>query len=146
MADLLNQIILAGGTTAIEDVVSPDELRQWMARSQGRSAWHVAARNGQIMGFQWIEPNPVLPPEAVDIASFVRMGATGLGIGRGLFIATQNAAKGLGYGWINASIRSDNVSGLAYYSAMGFQDWKSDPTVTLSDGTVTGKTYKRFEL
>ena len=48
------------------------------------------------------------PPRPVDVATFVQIGATGLGIGSALFYATPTAAKGLGYVWINANIRADN--------------------------------------
>ena len=101
---------------------------------------------GVLAGVQWIEPNASLPPECLDIATFARTGSTGKGIGTALFQETRPAAKSLGAAWINAAIRSDNPSGLAYYTRMGFRDYKTDPTVTLSDGTVTGKTYKRFDL
>ena len=146
MAALLNEIIRAGGTTAIEGEVSADDIAQWMARAPDRSAWHVADADGSIMGFQWIAPHDGLPPEACDIATFAKIGATGQGIGTRLFAATREEARTLGYAWINAAIRSDNESGLTYYGRMGFRDWKHDPEIALSDGTVTGKTYKRFDL
>ncbi|MEL6169525.1 MAG: GNAT family N-acetyltransferase [Pseudomonadota bacterium] len=146
MSALLNEVITKGGTTAIEGAVSARDVCNWMARNPDRSAWHVAASDDGILGFQWIEPNAKLPPEAADIASFVRVGSTGGGIGARLFATTCAAATGLGYRWINASIRSDNTVGLGYYRKMGFQVWDEDPTASLSDGTVTGKTHTRFEL
>ncbi len=146
MSDLLNAIIHAGGTTALQSPTTGDTLRDWMARNHGRNAWHVAVDDEDVLGFQWIEPHPDLPPEAVDIASFVRIGLTGRGVGSALFAATRSAAKVLGYRWLNASIRSDNHGGLTYYGRMGFQDWKIDPDAALSDGTVTGKHHKRFDL
>ncbi|MEM0948387.1 MAG: GNAT family N-acetyltransferase [Pseudomonadota bacterium] len=146
MAALLNQIIEVGGTTAIERGVTIDDLRAWMSRAPGQSIWTVADDDGAILGFQWVEPHPNLPRDAVDIASFVKIGVTGKGVGRKLFEATCAGCRELGLKWINAAIRSDNESGLRYYHRMGFKDWSSDPTVTLSNGTVTGKTYKRFDL
>jgi L-amino acid N-acyltransferase YncA len=144
MAALLNQIISAGGTTAIETAVSGNALREWMQTEPDRSTWHVAVgTGGDIQGFQWAEPNPDQPTEA---ASFVRPGKTGQGVGGLLFKATQTACRTLGYTWINAAIRSDNTSGLGYYARIGFVDWKTDPKKAISDGTVTGKTYKRYDL
>ncbi len=147
MAEILNEIIGIGGTTALEGVVCDADLKDWMARNADRASWVVAEdADGRIMGFQWFEPNPKLPPEAADIATFARASSAGRGIGTAMFEMTKDRARVLGYGWINASIRSDNRSGLTYYAKMGFQDYGSDPTVALSDGTVTGKTYKRFDL
>ncbi len=146
MAALLNEIIEAGGTTALENRVSGEELQCWMSRAAGKSVWTVAIAEAEVIGFQWVEPHPGLPANVVDIASFVRIGVTGQGVGRKLFEATRAGCAALGYDWINASIRSDNESGLRYYARMGFRDWKTDPAAALSDGTVTGKTHKRFDL
>lgn len=147
MAALLNQIIAIGGTTAFETPVAPDTIRHWMAKDGPRAAWHVAQDDtGLILGYQSCEPHSGLPPAAGDIASFVQVNQAGRGIGRRLFEATKIACRALGYTWINAAIRSDNQSGLTYYTAMGFIDWKHDPTAALADGTITGKTYKRYDL
>ena len=146
MADILNAIIEVGGSTALESFVDGRGIGNWMARSPGRTTWLVAEDATQLLGFQWTEPNPALPENATDIATFARIGMAGKGIGTALFEATKERCRTLEYTWIKASIRSDNTSGLSYYSKMGFVDWKSDPTVALSDGTVTGKTYKRYDL
>ena len=148
MADLLNDIIIAGGTTALTDPVSPDDLRDWVLLSQpDDSACYLARdKTNLLLGFQWIGPNAALPPGAVDIATFVRMGQTGLGIGSRLFDATRQAAEQLGYNWINATIRADNESGLIYYQSRGFRDWRFDENIRLPDGTLVNKTNKRFDL
>ena len=146
MAELLNRIIARGGTTALTTPVTGDELAEWMTSSPG-SAWHVAETDtGDVVGFQWIAPNADLPPEACDIATFVQVGQTGLGIGSRLFDATRKAAKALGYAWINATIRADNTGGLAYYQSRGFEDYHRLPEVTLDDGTVVAKACKRYDL
>lgn len=144
MARLLNEIIAAGGTTAKTEPITPDEIAR-MARAPD-AAWHVAEAGGSIVGFQWIEPHAALPPGACDIATFVQRGRTGLGIGSALFTATAAAARGLGYGWINATIRTDNAGGLAYYQSRGFRDWRLLRDVPLGDGTVVDKICKRFDL
>ena len=61
--------------------------------------------------------------DAAEIATFTKIGKTGLGIGSALFRATEKAARGLGYTWINANIRADNAGGLAYYQSRGFEDY-----------------------
>lgn len=147
MADVLNAVIAQGGTTAISDPVDRKDLGAWMARAPERSAWHVAEdETGQVMGFQWIEPADYLPPEAAEIATFARVGHTGLGIGSALFRATESAARALGYGWINANIRADNAGGLAYYQSRGFEDYGRIDGYVMGDGTVVDKVLKRYDL
>lgn len=147
MADLLNEIIAEGDTTAITRPVTPDDLRDWMTRAQDRAAWHLAEDEaGTVMGFQWIEPAEYLPDEAAEIATFARQGRSGLGIGSALFRATEQAARALGYGWINANIRADNSGGLAYYQSRGFEDYGRKTGVAIGDGQVVDKVLKRYNL
>lgn len=147
MARLLNEIIEIGGTTAMTRAVTGDDLRDWMASQADQSAWHVAVDDREkVCGFQWISPHPDLPPEACDIASFVRTGRTQLGIGSALFSATAQAAKRLGYAWINATIRADNTGGLTYYQSRGFRDWHVDEGITLASGQVVDKISKRYDI
>ncbi|MEM8579187.1 MAG: GNAT family N-acetyltransferase [Pseudomonadota bacterium] len=147
MARLLNAIIAQGGTTALTNEVSAADLADWMAQNDGRTAWHVALDQAEeVVGFQWIAPQETLPAEACDIATFVKVGQTGLGIGSKLFDATRKAAKALGYVWINANIRSDNEGGLIYYQSRGFSDYGRIEGYTLQNGQVVDKTLKRFDL
>ena len=145
MAELLNAIIAEGGTTAISRPVTGKDIAQWM--QVPRSAWHVAMdRSGAVVGFQWIEPASYLPDEAAEIASFVRIGKTGLGIGSALFRATSDAARRLGYGWINANIRADNEGGLIYYQSRGFRVYDRWENHRLDSGETVDKVLKRFDL
>tara|TARA_R110002126_G_scaffold78288_1_gene195059 strand:+ start:1369 stop:1857 length:489 start_codon:yes stop_codon:yes gene_type:complete len=147
MADLLNAIIEKGGTTALTRTVTAADIKERMAAQGDRAVWQVAVDETEaVVGFQWIAPNAKLPPEACDIASFVQIGRTGLGIGSALFDATRKAAVRLGYDWINATIRADNEGGLTYYQSRGFRDWAFDEGVTLDSGQVVNKISKRFDL
>ena len=147
MADLLNQIIAIGGTTAHTEPVMSQDLAEWMARDASQSAWHVAeGETGRILGFQWIEPADYLPQDAAEIATFVTPRSHGLGIGSRLFQATEIAARDLGYGWINANIRADNESGLTYYQSRGFEDYNTIIGIRLKDGSVVDKRLKRYDL
>ncbi len=147
MARLLNEIIEQGGTTALTRPVTADDLGEWMNFAPDRSAWHVAIDGSErVVGFQWIEPAETLPPEAVDIATFVQIGQTGLGIGSALFDATRKAARALGYGWINANIRADNEGGLIYYQSRGFQDYGWIEGYEMANGEIVNKRLKRFDL
>lgn len=145
MAALLNAIIAKGGTTAMVSPVTPREVQSWMAAPD--SAWHLAEdSNGALKGFQYIEPHPDLPKGGVDVATFVRMGETGLGVGSALFEQTKQAARDLGYRHIHAIIRADNAGGLAYYQSRGFEDFRRLRDCTLADGTRVDKIWKRFDL
>ena len=147
MAELLNEIIAEGGTTALTDPVTGAYISEKMAGHGDRGAWHLAEDDdGTCLGFQWIGPYPDLPPNACDIATFVRLGRTGLGIGSSLFEATKQAALDLGYDWINANIRADNSGGLTYYQSRGFRDWKRLENVMLSNGVCVDKCLKRYDL
>ncbi|MFL4469399.1 N-acetyltransferase family protein [Tateyamaria armeniaca] len=147
MARLLNEIIADGATTALTSAVSGNDLAEWMSANDGRAAWHVAVNDGeQVLGFQWIEAADYLPPEAAEIATFVQIGQTGLGIGSRLFEATRAAAKTIGYKWINANIRADNEGGLIYYQSRGFQDYGRIDNYEMANGHTVDKILKRYDL
>jgi len=144
---LLNEIIAAGGTTALTNKVTRKEIAEWLDLPQGQSTWHVAqTADGEILGFQWIGDWEDLPPEACEIGTFVKIGKTGLGVGSKMFAATQKAARAMGYSWIRAEIRADNEGGLAYYQSRGFEDFGRKDSVTLDDGSHVSKVLKRYDL
>ena len=146
-ADLLNEIIAIGGTTAMTKPMSRDDLEGWLMADQDCSTWHVALTNdGTLLGFQWIGPWGDLPPEACGIGTFVKAGRTGLGIGSKLFEASVAAARALGYTWMDAEIRADNEGGLAYYQSRGFENYKRKDGVVLDNGTEVSKIHKRYDL
>jgi L-amino acid N-acyltransferase YncA len=147
MAALLNQIIEAGGTTALTRPVTGKDMIEWMNEDAGKSAWHVAIdQNEVVVGFQWVSPKQGLPAHACDIATFVEIGRSGLGIGSALFKATTKAAKKLGYRWINANIRDDNEGGLIYYQSRGFIDYGTIDGYELANGQIVTKKLKRYDL
>ena len=145
LAELLNEIIKIGGTTAYVHDKTADELARKMRVPN--AAWLLAEDNaGQLLGFQWIEPHPDLPNGVADIATFVRVGGTGLGVGSALFEATRNTARDMGYRAIDAIIRADNEGGLAYYQSRGFETIKVIKDAALDDGTRVDKIWKRYDL
>lgn len=146
MAELLNEVIALGGTTAITEPVTHEDLLNWM-EADPRSIWHVAEdATGQIMGFQWVDPHLRLGETVAQIASFARVGKTGLGIGSKLFDATKRAARTAGYAWINAEIRADNEGGLIYYQSRGFEDYGRIEGYVMANGQVVDKVLKRYDL
>ena len=147
MVDLLNAIIAKGGTTAHTKPVMAHALVEEMRLYSSQTAWLLAETDGgDVVGFQNILPHTNLPKDACDIATFVKLGQTGFGIGSQLFEATKSAARGLGYTWINATIRVDNESGLTYYQSRGFEDYKRIANTQLDDGTIVDRVCKRFDL
>jgi len=146
LAALLNEIVEQGGTTARTQPITEADMSIMMANTPEQSAWHVALNAGVPLGFQYIQPREGLPPEACDIATFVQIGRTGIGIGTSLFSATVEAAKSLGYGWISANIRADNDSGLSYYHGRGFRDYDRMEGFRLASGLVVDKVVKRYDL
>lgn len=145
MAALLNEIIEIGGTTAYTDPVTPEYLADRITSDPERSVWHIAEDDaGTLMGFQWIEPMD--DPTACAIATFARVGKTGLGIGSRLFEETCKSARSLGYTWIQAAIRADNTGGIAYYQSRGFELYGHRRNITLANGQVVDQELRRYDL
>ena len=124
MAALLNEIIAIGGTTAFEDPLTQEDMLAWYIESERLYCCHVAVDDAnKISGFQSLDRNDDYPLGIGDIATFARQSPLVKGVGTALFQATQTFARQANLAAINAKIRADNVSGLAYYSKMGFQDY-----------------------
>ncbi|MDF1854926.1 GNAT family N-acetyltransferase [Pseudooceanicola sp.] len=146
IARLLNEIIAIGGTTAMTRPVDGETIARWMA-SDPRNLWHLAEdESGLLLGVQWVEPHPDLGASVAKIATFARVGRTGIGIGSALFERTSRAVKALGYDWISAEIRADNAGGLTYYQSHGFEDYARKSGQELHDGQVVDKVLKRYNL
>ena len=150
---LLNPIIAAGATTAHRTAFDEGRMiAHYIAPARG-AACTTAWEGDRLMGFQaleWADPDwkgwdPV-PADWGLIATFVADGARGRGIGRTLFAATLAAARVAGMVAIDATIRADNVPGLAYYSRIGFVDYDRVTGVPLSDGTPVDRIRKRYLL
>jgi L-amino acid N-acyltransferase YncA len=145
MAELLNEIIQVGGTTAYVTPFSSEMMQNKI--EEAGSIWHVAEDEaGEILGFQWFVQDLSLSEDGVSIATFVKIGVTGLGIGSKLFVTTRQAAIRLGYQFIHAIIRADNESGLTYYQSRGFENYQRFKDQKLDDGTIVDKIWKRYDL
>jgi L-amino acid N-acyltransferase YncA len=153
MCAILNEIIAIGGTTAYEDPFDPATMTANYIAAPLLVHCTLAESDGAPAGFQALwradttRTDPVaLPPGWAAIASFVKVGLTGQGIGRSLFAATTAAARAAGITTIDATIRADNRSGLTFYSALGFRDYAAIPAVPLRNGTPVDRIRKRFDL
>ncbi|WP_136636069.1 GNAT family N-acetyltransferase [Pseudooceanicola onchidii] len=145
MAELLNEIIRAGGTTAITQEVKRDDLTARF--DTPKSVWNLAEdETGVLLGFQYVTPLASEPGLVAEIATFARVGQTGLGIGSKLFEATKADCIAIGYDWIRANIRADNTGGLAYYQSRGFEDYGRIEGYRMDNGQVVDKVLKRYDL
>lgn len=145
MAELLNEIIVEGGTTAITEEVSRDYIAARM--EEDKAIWNLAEDDtGALLGFQYVSPLMSEPGLVAEIATFARVGRTGLGIGSALFDATKAECIAEGYDWIRANIRADNTGGLAYYQSRGFEDYGRIEGYRMGNGQIVDKVLKRYDL
>ena len=147
MRTLLNEIIRVGGTTAITNELSCDEMREWFIAGKAFVSCFVALDSGgKIIGFQSLSTYCTLPSRWVDIATFTSRARHKSGVGSALFLRTRGAASRFGFAAINASIRVDNVGGLAYYSRMGFETYLVEDGDPQAHGRPFNRVHKRFTL
>ena len=142
LADLLNAIIVLGGTTAHQVPKTAEEMRHGYIDGPEVQTAILAEEAGRILGFQSIE----LYQGDSHIGTFVQPGLQAKGIGAAMFAETCAQARAAGITRIHAAIRADNVPGLAYYARMGFCDVGSDPGFALNDGRVVGRIFRAFDV
>ena len=146
LAEILNEIIAIGGTTAIETPLSPEDLADWFITGEWPLTCHVAETSSGLAGFQSLSLYGNPPEGWADIATFARQNPKIPGVGTALFTATLSAAKEHDIEFINATIRSDNISGLAYYEKMGFRTYNTIEKVSLKDGTLVDRIKKQYPV
>lgn len=146
MTAILNAIIALGGTTAHQHTKTEAQVRGDYLDGPEALLCHVAEIQERVVGFQVVGVWPELPGAWGDIGTFVLPGLQAKGTGQALFAATRAAARELRLASLNATIRADNLPGLAYYSRIGFVDYAQDPDWALEDGRVVGRVSRRFDL
>lgn len=145
--DLLNEIIAIGGTTAYQKPLSVVAFSdQFLTGDNCISCCVCESGDGEIIGFQSLSKNQHLEEDWADIATFARAQRKVRGVGTLLFSATIQKAQTSGVKTINATIRADNVSGLAYYEKMGFAEYSVEKSVRLLDGTPVDRISKKYSL
>ena len=147
LAELLNAIIAAGGTTALEEPFSPGVLDAcYLTGPEVLCCFVAEDDDGALLSFQTLGRYPDLPDDVGDIGTFARIGVTGRGVGHALFAATQAWASKRGLAALNATIRADNAGGLAFYTKLGFTDLDVITDMPLDSGTLVDRVRKRFVL
>ncbi len=149
MAALLNSIIAIGGTTAYEEPFDRQSMIAAYVAAPNLLCSTVAEDVGFLLGFQGLfhpTPDDPMPAGWAFIATFARPGRTRGGVGRALFAETLRIARAAGVKTIDATIRTDNVSGLGFYARLGFVDYGRLRAVPLKDGTPVDRIRKRFDL
>ena len=147
MRTLLNEIIRVGGTTAITSELSPDEMREWFVSGEAVVSCLVAVdSDGTVIGFQSLSKSGSLPASWVDIATFASRSRQKSGVGSALFARSREVTSRRGFATINASIRVENVGGLAYYSRMGFETYLVEESDPQGHGRVFKRVHKQFTL
>ena len=142
---ILTDIIAIGGSTALETPLTDAEFEAYFLTGPDVVCCVMAEdESGAPAGFQMLERKASEPRNITYSSTFTRAAPKLRGIGTALFEATKREAAALGITEIIAKIRADNVSGLAYYSKMGFEDFTIDPGVPLKDGTPVDRVSKRF--
>ncbi|WP_421988606.1 GNAT family N-acetyltransferase [Roseococcus sp.] len=147
LAALLNEVIARGGTTALEEPFTPEGLSAAMLTGPDVICCFVAEdAAGSLVGFQSLTRSAQLPVGFGDIGTFTRVGHVQKGTGSRLFVATQRAAGERALTTINATIRADNVGGLAFYGRLGFTEHSVRRAVPLNNGTPVDRISKRYAL
>lgn len=133
MTLVLNEIISIGGTTAHDCSFDHDRMLDVFISPPRKISCHVACEGNHVIGFQaleWADPdwpgeNP-LPQDWAIISTYVKQSHHGRGVGAALFVKSLLAARTAKVRCIDATIRRENVGGLAFYTSLGFEDYKMD--------------------
>ena len=143
---IINEIIAIGGTTAHETPFTPASFSRHFLEDVNFVCSFTALSDGELAGFQSLYRSPDLPYGWGDIGTFARVNNKVAGVGTALFAHTKAFARTAGLISLNATIRADNVSGLAYYSKMGFTDYAVKKNVPLKNGQLVDRISKQFKL
>lgn len=136
MAQLLNEIISIGGTTAHRQLFDDRRIVSDFISPKMKISCYVAVDTSQLLGFQaleWSDPDwqgeHPLPADWAVIATYVDPRARKSGVGRELFAKTEKTAKEAGACFIDATIRRENTVGQAFYEKIGFTNYRAGAEV-----------------
>ncbi len=147
LCKILNEIIEVGGTTAYEIYISESEFTSKFVENDDHISCLVAVdERGKVAGFQVLGYRPDLPDGWADIATFSRLNPKVRGVGTALFAETKSYARAMKITSINATIRSDNHGGVAFYNKMGFETYTVNKDVPLKNGEPVDRISKSYPI
>ena len=121
---ILNPIIEAGIFTVFDTPFSVDAEREYIENLHERGLFHVAVRDGRLVGFQSMDPFASYT-HAFDhvgvMGTYVDGIARRQGVARQLFAASFDVACRKGYEKILTFVRADNAPALRTYLSQGFR-------------------------
>ena len=123
LARVLNGVIAEGRFTALAGHWTPEAEQAFLKSLGPRSEVFVAEVEGQIVGFQVVEPFVSYTTTMDHVAHFgtyVEARYRGRGIGRRLAEVTLAFARNCGYEKSVIYVLSDNQSGIDFYRSLGF--------------------------
>jgi len=139
IAAVLKDLVAAGKRTSQSD--ADFVLSHYITHPDSIECSVAVDEKGKILGIQSLRHAVIdnaydVEPGWGIIGTHIHPSAARRGIGKALFRVTLAAAKSAKLPAIDATIGAQNAEGLAYYSAMGFQDYR----------TMDGAKCKRFDL
>ena len=146
LCSILNEIIDIGGTTAYETQLQEHQLDSHFVSGKDCICCFVAEEKELLLGFQALSHHADLDEGWVNITTFARVKPKVSGVGTSLFASSKSYARQNEIKHINATIRADNISGLAYYDKMGFKDYSVAKNVPLLDGTPIDRISKYIDV
>ena len=147
LCSLLNKIIAVGGTTAYQKPLDIKDFEvHFLEADDFLNCLSAVDDDDNPIGFQSLRRHPKLEKNWADIATFAQLEPKISGVGSALFDATRKWAKSQNITAINATIRADNVPGLAYYEKMGFRTYSIASNVALDDGNLVDRISKSLFL
>jgi L-amino acid N-acyltransferase YncA len=125
VAEVLNSVIAEGHYTALTGHWTAEAEQAFLQSLRPRSEVFVAEVEGQIAGFQVIEPFVSYTTTMSHVAhcgTYVRADHRRSGIGRKLADATLSFAREQGYEKVVIYVMAGNELGVAYYRKLGFEE------------------------
>ncbi len=123
IANVLNAVIAERRYSAMSEPFSVEAESDFIASMDDRGAIFVAEVEGQIVGFQTIEPFATYSRALAHVAvigTFVLQDLRGQGIGAQLLETTLDFAYLMGYEKFIAYVRASNDEAQAFYQKLGF--------------------------
>ena len=123
LARVLNGVIAEGRFTALAGHWTPEAEQAFLQSLGPRSEVFVAEVEGQIVGFQVVEPfvgYTTTMDHVAHFGTYVEAPYRGRGIGRRLAEVTLAFARNCGYEKSVIYVLSDNQSGIDFYRSLGF--------------------------